>query len=41
MSNLRDREAGYTWLNQIVASRFELKLLTDAKLLDYVYTTIF
>ena len=43
MSNLRDRSGvhfikfGYV----IVTSRFELKLFTDVKLLDYVYTTIF
>ena len=45
MSNLRDR-SGIHFIKfqgacMIVASRFELKLLTDVKLLDYVYTTIF
>ena len=43
MSNLRYR-SGVHFIKfgcVIVASRFELKLLTDVKLLDYVYTTIF
>ena len=43
MSNLRDKSGVYfiKFGCVIVASRFELKLLTDVKLLDYVYNTIF
>lgn len=43
MSNLRDKSRVYFIKFEcvIVASRFELKLLTDVKLLDYVYNTIF
>ena len=43
MSNLRDKRRVYFIKFEcvIVASRFELKLLTDVKLLDYVYNTIF
>jgi len=43
MSNLRDR-SGVHFIKfgcVIVASRFELKLLTNVNLLGYVYTAIF
>ena len=43
MSNLRDRSGVHVikFGCVIVALSFELKLLTDVKLLDYVYTIIF